>query len=161
MARHVTSMCTTTTHKQWWTGTTPSDAVNCIYCRFSSWQWCKLTNKWKIIIPFPITFPAWWLQLHGSGCLSLRVGVWTPWAFKWRLHQGGELLANFCSKNQDIKDNKVLFFISRDSWAKQGRVQRMFTNAAGALLRGGSWCTMLTCSAPMLRLKSQICVGHT
>ena len=119
----------------------------------------KLLEKGNIIIALPITNPAWWL--HGSGCLSLRVRVWTPWAFKWRLHQGGELL--FAVTSPDIEDNKVLFLISilRGSWAKPGRVRRMFTNAAGALLKGGSWCTMWTCSAPMLRWKSQICMGHT
>ena len=47
MVRHVTSMCTTTTPKRWWTGTTPSDAVSCIFCRFPSWQWCKFTHKWQ------------------------------------------------------------------------------------------------------------------
>ena len=47
-------------------------------------------------------FPAW--LLHGLGCLSLRVGVWTPWAFKWRLHQGGELI--FAAESQDIDDDK-------------------------------------------------------
>ena len=39
-----TSMCTTMTHKPWWTGIMPSDAVNCIYYRFS-WQWWKITKK--------------------------------------------------------------------------------------------------------------------
>ena len=83
-------------------------------------------------------------KIYGSGCLPLRVWIWTPWAFKSRLYQGGELLAK-------VTIVFPLIRTLRGSWAKQGQVQRMCTNVGGALLRAGSWCTMLTCYAPMLR----------
>ena len=63
-ARRGTSMFTTTTHKRWWTGTTPSDAVNSTYCRFSSSQWCKVTRNWE------------WLCLSKNSNSHLTSNTW-------------------------------------------------------------------------------------